>query len=150
MCPPKIPHFSIFLNFSLFWVTAPFSLPQHLKIDYTENLIFFKEYYIPMQTQLSCTDIVKALFTVIGYYNKVFGSGTKLIVSGKLYIYCSYNKLQELGVIILMCIILSQRSLSPLRASVSTIPCAEFSFPAHHSYIRPCICNAAVQDHKYA
>ncbi|NWR17748.1 IGK protein, partial [Emberiza fucata] len=31
-----------------------------------------------------CTDIVKALFTVIGYYNKVFGSGTKLIVSGKL------------------------------------------------------------------
>ncbi|NWR98179.1 IGK protein, partial [Motacilla alba] len=25
-----------------------------------------------------------ALFTVIGYYNKVFGSGTKLIVSGKL------------------------------------------------------------------
>lgn len=46
-----------------------------------------------MQTQLSCTDIVKALFTVIGYYNKVFGSGTKLIVSGKLNIYCSYNKL---------------------------------------------------------
>ncbi|NWZ02217.1 IGL1 protein, partial [Loxia curvirostra] len=31
-----------------------------------------------------CTDIVKALFTAIGYYNKVFGSGTKLIVSGKL------------------------------------------------------------------
>ncbi|NXK69018.1 IGA2 protein, partial [Sylvietta virens] len=30
-----------------------------------------------------CTDIVKALFTVIGYYNKVFGSGTKLIVSEK-------------------------------------------------------------------
>ncbi|NXT61213.1 TRGC1 protein, partial [Chaetops frenatus] len=29
------------------------------------------------------TDIVKALFTVIGYYNKVFGSGTKLIVSEK-------------------------------------------------------------------
>ncbi|KAL9868137.1 T-cell receptor gamma alternate reading frame protein [Geothlypis trichas] len=56
---------------------------KHLKIDYTENLIFFKEYYIPMQTQLSCTDIVKALFTVIGYYNKVFGSGTKLIVSEK-------------------------------------------------------------------
>ncbi|NXB64791.1 IGK protein, partial [Struthidea cinerea] len=27
--------------------------------------------------------IVKALFTVIGYYNKVFGSGTKLIVSEK-------------------------------------------------------------------
>lgn len=39
-----------------------------------------------MQTQLSCTDIVKALFTVIGYYNKVFGSGTKLVVSGKLYV----------------------------------------------------------------
>lgn len=44
-----------------------------------------------MQTQLSCTDIVKALFTVIGYYNKVFGSGTKLIVSGKLYVVsCMY------------------------------------------------------------
>ncbi|KAM4790829.1 T-cell receptor gamma alternate reading frame protein [Cyanocitta cristata] len=54
-----------------------------LKIDYMANLIFFKEYYLPMQTQLSCTDIVKALFTVIGYYNKVFGSGTKLIVSEK-------------------------------------------------------------------
>uniref|UniRef100_A0A8C8E963 Ig-like domain-containing protein n=1 Tax=Otus sunia TaxID=257818 RepID=A0A8C8E963_9STRI len=26
------------------------------------------------------------LFTVIGYYNKVFGSGTKLIVSGKLHV----------------------------------------------------------------
>lgn len=41
-----------------------------------------------MQTQLSHTDIVKALFTVIGYYNKVFGSGTKLVVSGKLYVVC--------------------------------------------------------------
>ncbi|NXI18585.1 TRGC1 protein, partial [Irena cyanogastra] len=29
------------------------------------------------------TQIIKALFTVIGYYNKVFGSGTKLIVSEK-------------------------------------------------------------------
>ncbi|NXR25270.1 IGK protein, partial [Cinclus mexicanus] len=29
------------------------------------------------------SDIVKALFTVIGYYNKVFGSGTKLFVSDK-------------------------------------------------------------------
>uniref|UniRef100_A0A8D2NU20 Ig-like domain-containing protein n=1 Tax=Zosterops lateralis melanops TaxID=1220523 RepID=A0A8D2NU20_ZOSLA len=54
-----------------------------LKIDYTANLIFFKEYLLPVQTQLSHTDIVKALFTVIGYYNKVFGSGTKLVVSGK-------------------------------------------------------------------
>uniref|UniRef100_A0A674HFY3 Ig-like domain-containing protein n=1 Tax=Taeniopygia guttata TaxID=59729 RepID=A0A674HFY3_TAEGU len=54
-----------------------------LKIDYTANLIFFKEHYVPMQTQLSLTDIVKALFTVMGYYSKVFGSGTKLIVSGK-------------------------------------------------------------------
>lgn len=42
-----------------------------------------------MQTQLDLSDIVKALFTVIGYYNKVFGTGTKLIVSGKLYVYCS-------------------------------------------------------------
>ncbi|NXD29055.1 IGK protein, partial [Spelaeornis formosus] len=32
---------------------------------------------------LSCTDIVKGLFTVIGYYNKLFGSGTKLVVSAK-------------------------------------------------------------------
>ncbi|NXN84163.1 TRGC1 protein, partial [Bombycilla garrulus] len=29
------------------------------------------------------TDIVKALLTVTGYYNKVFGSGTKLVVSEK-------------------------------------------------------------------
>lgn len=44
-----------------------------------------------MQTQLSHTHIVKALFTVIGYYNKVFGSGTKLVVSGKLYVVsCRY------------------------------------------------------------
>uniref|UniRef100_A0A8C3QUL7 Ig-like domain-containing protein n=1 Tax=Cyanoderma ruficeps TaxID=181631 RepID=A0A8C3QUL7_9PASS len=27
-----------------------------------------------------------ALFTVTGYYNKLFGSGTKLVVSGKLYV----------------------------------------------------------------
>ncbi|NXK24985.1 IGL1 protein, partial [Arenaria interpres] len=30
-----------------------------------------------------CTVIAKTLFTVTGYYNKVFGSGTKLIVSDK-------------------------------------------------------------------
>uniref|UniRef100_A0A8D2NUL6 Ig-like domain-containing protein n=1 Tax=Zosterops lateralis melanops TaxID=1220523 RepID=A0A8D2NUL6_ZOSLA len=65
------------------YMSSRFFLENGLKIDYTANLIFFKEYLLPVQTQLSHTDIVKALFTVIGYYNKVFGSGTKLVVSGK-------------------------------------------------------------------
>ncbi|NXW79069.1 IGK protein, partial [Hirundo rustica] len=43
---------------------------------------YYCAYWDP-HSQLSHTDIVKALFTVTGYYNKVFGSGTKLIVSEK-------------------------------------------------------------------
>uniref|UniRef100_A0A663E514 Ig-like domain-containing protein n=1 Tax=Aquila chrysaetos chrysaetos TaxID=223781 RepID=A0A663E514_AQUCH len=35
--------------------------------------------------KVSCIVIAKTLFTVMGYYPKVFGSGTKLTVSGKLH-----------------------------------------------------------------
>ncbi|NXM67926.1 IGK protein, partial [Serilophus lunatus] len=43
---------------------------------------YYCAYWDP-HSLLNCMDIVKILFTVIGYYNKVFGSGTKLIVSDK-------------------------------------------------------------------
>uniref|UniRef100_A0A803V3A6 Ig-like domain-containing protein n=1 Tax=Ficedula albicollis TaxID=59894 RepID=A0A803V3A6_FICAL len=42
-------------------------------------------------SQLTLSDIVKALFTVSSYYHKVFGSGTKLVVSGKLCVVCVFS-----------------------------------------------------------
>uniref|UniRef100_A0A8C3KK08 Ig-like domain-containing protein n=1 Tax=Calidris pygmaea TaxID=425635 RepID=A0A8C3KK08_9CHAR len=63
----------------------PSRAPQRILYIGSGQATYDDNSYRNKYTSWNCTVIAKTLFTVSGYYNKVFGSGTKLIVSGKLH-----------------------------------------------------------------